>query len=175
MEIKKIKGHSGAEYSFVKIGKASLSDEPLKAKFNGKELENWKLKLDLLVNDILNSEQSCYLVCDDDRIIYVGYYSTSFRDRWWKKNGYFWHGEVVDNAVNKLLNNEPTKNITVWLSVNPYAYTLDKIKINISKFIEDDIIMSQPDVINTVGKNSKGDTKPVAEILGICNDCLKNV
>lgn len=171
MDIKKVKGESGAEYSFVKIGKAFLSDTPLKAKFDGKELENWRLQLELLVDDtILESEQSCYLVCDDERIIYVGYYSNSFRDRWWKKKGYFWHGEVVDNEVNRLLNADSSKNITVWLSINPYAHTIDGTKINISKFIEDDIIMSQSGLINTVGKNLKSDktgTRPVAEILKI--------
>ena len=83
MEIKQVKGKSGIEYNFVKIGKAYLSDMPLRKKngsipiFNGKELDDWRLKLEFLVNDkILDAEQSCYLICDDEQIKYIGYYST---------------------------------------------------------------------------------------------------
>lgn len=177
MEIKTVKSSGQLEYDFVKIGQAYFSDDPLTnkngklVKFDGKEI-TWNLKLKLLVDEsILDAEQSCYLVCDGDKIIYVGYYSNSFRDRWWKKNGYFWHGEVVDKEVKKLLTENPNKNITVWLSINPYA-TIKGVQINISKFIEDDLIMSYAyeGLINTVGKNLKNDklnTKPVATILGL--------
>lgn len=176
MEFKKVKGYSGIEYSFVKIGKAYL-DTPLRnmngsiPMFNGKELEDWRLKLKLLVNDkILDAEQSCYLICEDEQIKYIGYYSTSFKDRWWKKDGYFWHGEIVDKNVNDLLKENPNKNITVWLSIEPYAYTKDKKEINISKYIEDDIIMTFDNKLiwNTVGKNlhlDKGHTESVIDIL----------
>ncbi len=170
METIDITGKSGAKYKFVKIGKAFFADEPLKAKFNGNDLLKWKLKLNLLVDeDILNAEQSAYLILDSDEIIYVGYYSNSLKDRWWKKKGYFWHGEIVDNEVNKRLKENPKKDITLWISINPYAYTEDGIKVNISKFIEDDIIMSrEKGLINKVGTNlsiDKKNTKPVSEIL----------
>lgn len=181
MKIKQVKGKSGIEYNFVKIGKAYLSDTPLKKKngelpkFN-KENLTWFLKLELLVDEeILNAEQSCYLILDEDQIIYVGYYSNSFRDRWWRKNGYFWHSDKVDNKVNELLTKNPNKNISVWLSINPYVDTIIeeiKINVNISKFIEDDIIMScsKELLLNTVGinlENDKKHTKSVAQILCI--------
>lgn len=174
MEIMDVMGKSGAKYSFVKIGKAFIADEPLKAKFNGKELRDWKLKLKLFDEneEILNAEQSSYLVLDGKKIIYVGYYSNSLRDRWWKKKGYFWHGDVVDNGVNNLFKENCNKDISLWISIDPYAYTKDGIKINISKFIEDDIIMSinQNQLLNKVGINlalDKKTTKPVSEILKI--------
>lgn len=177
MHIKKVKGNSGIEYSFVKIGKACLSDTPLKKKngelpkFNGVALENWCLKLELLVDEkILDAEQSCYLIFDDNEIKYIGYYSNSFKDRWWKKDGYFWHGEIVDKNVNDLLKKNPNKNITVWLSIEPYAYTKKGEPINISKYIEDDIIMTFDNKLiwNTVGKNLqeyKANTESVTNIL----------
>ena len=51
MEYKEIKGHSKNVYKFVKIGEAYLDDTPLKATHNGKALENWRLKLRLLVSE----------------------------------------------------------------------------------------------------------------------------
>lgn len=172
MEYKEIKGHSKNIYQFVKIGEAYLDDTPLKATHNGKALENWRLKLRLLVSEeILDAEQSCYLVFEDDTLIYIGYYSNSFRDRWWKKKGYFWHGDIVDNGVNKILQDDPTKSVTVWISIDPYAMR-DNYKINISKFIEDDIIMatSELQLLNKVGtslKSQKEYGKPVSQILNI--------
>lgn len=174
LEFKEIKGHSNNIYKFVKIGEAYLDDTPLKATFNGKELKDWRLKLRLLVSDeILDAEQSCYLVFEEDTLIYVGYYSNSFRDRWWKKTGYFWHGDIVDNGVNKILQNDSTKSVSVWISINPYAVR-DNHKINISKFIEDDIIMATPEsqLLNKVGtslKMQKEHVKPVSQILNIDN------
>ena len=52
-----------------------------------------------------------YEYLDSDEIIYVGYYSNSLKDRWWKKKGYFWHGEIVDNEVNKRLKENPKKDV----------------------------------------------------------------
>ena len=158
MEFKRVSG-----FDFVKIGEAYLSDKELKATHGGKPLKGWRLKLRLVVNEnILNAEQSAYLVLKDNCILYVGYFSNSFKERWWKKKGYFWHGDILDNEVNKLVNSG--HGVTVWISVNPYEG-----KFNISKHIEDTVIMEYADkgIINTVGKNIKTNALPVREILNI--------
>ena len=162
MKIQKICG-----FEFVKIGEAYLSDEPLKATYNGKPLKDWRLKLRLVVSEeILKSEQSTYLVFKDNDLLYVGYFSTSLKDRWWKKKGYFWNGEILDMKVNELV--KSGHDISLWITVNPYSQD----KHNISKVIEDKIIAEYLDkgILNKVGKSSnwyKKNTKPVKEILGL--------
>lgn len=161
MEFKDVCG-----FNFVKIGVAYLSDEPLKAKFNGEHLKDWRLKLKLIVNeDILDAEKSAYLVFKNNTLLYVGYFADSFRKRWWKKQGYFWHGEILDNKVDSLV--KAGEEVTVWISVNPYSGAF-----NISKVIEDKIIGEYADkgILNTVGKTlkkTKEVTSSVREILGI--------
>ncbi len=162
----KLKKQEVCEFEFVKIGEAYLCDKPLKATHEGKPLKDWRLKLKLLVGeDILNAEQSTYLIYDNDNLLYVGYFSNSFKKRWWKKKGYFWHGDIVDNKVNELV--KQNHNISVWISVNPYVNGF-----NISKLLEDKIIIEYANkgILNTVGKSLKEDiqnTKPVMEILNI--------
>jgi hypothetical protein len=168
MEFKEI-----CNFNFVKVGEAYFCDEPLKKDngkpviFGGKELVDWKLKLKLVVNKkILDAGQSVYLVFKNNDILYVGYYSNSFRQRWWKKQGYFWHGDILDNKVNELV--KKGDDISVWLSVDPYEG-----KFNISKLIEDEVIIQYMDngiLLNKIGKNLKKDresTLTVQEILEI--------
>ena len=157
-------------FLFVKIGKAKIVDIPLKAKGISND---YKLALELINNELINAEQSAYLVYDDKELIYAGYYSGSFKARWLReqnKQYYFWHSDNVDNEVNKLLLDNKGKNITVWLSVNPYAKTEMNQIANISKVIEDKIIMKQQPRLNKVGKDletNKKNTKSVIEILKI--------
>jgi hypothetical protein len=159
-------------FNFVKVGEAYLSDKPLTKSngkpliFNGKELKDWRLKLKLVVNErILDAGQSVYLVFKNSEILYVGYFSNSFKQRWWKKQGYFWHGDILDNKVNELVKEN---DISVWVSVNPYEG-----KFNISKLLEDEIIiknMNNGILLNTVGKNLGKDreaTLSVQQILEI--------
>lgn len=178
IQYKELQGFSGNIYHFVKIAEVYLDDIPLQAIFNNKSLKDWRLKLRLLVTDkILEAEQSCYLVYDEDFLIYVGYYSGSFKDRWWLKKGYFWHSCKLDDTINKLLKNNPSKSITVWISIDPYAIR-DNKKVNISKFIEDDIIMAisekeDGNFLNKQGKKLKfqqKETKAVSQILEISSN-----
>jgi hypothetical protein len=150
MEIKKVCG-----FKFVKIGEAYLCDKPLKATHTGIPLVDWRLKLKLVVDErILDAERSAYLVFKNDEVFYVGYYSNSFRKRWWRKKGYFWHGDILDDEVNKLV--RAGNEVSVWLSVDPYVGTF-----NISKYIEDKIIAEYADkgILNTVGKNFEANKK----------------
>lgn len=154
-------------YKFIKIGEAVLADTPLNAKGIS---DNYRLSLKLIDNEFINAEQSAYLVYEGDKLIYVGYYSGSFKARWLREqndNFYFWHSDNVDNYVNKLLIDQ-TSAVTVWLSVYPYAKIADGKDVNISKLIEDEIIMKKQPKLNKVGKDlasNKKDTEPVQEIL----------
>ncbi len=163
-------------FEFVKVGEAYLCDEPYKRKngkpmiYKGKEFKDWRLKLKLVVNEnILNAGQSVYLIFQNSKILYVGYFSNSFKQRWWAKQGYFWHHLIVNSTINDLVRDNTVKNdISVWLSVNPY-----KDKWNISKLLEDEIIIKHKDngiLLNTVGKDLgkvREATFTVQEILGI--------
>lgn len=111
-KIRDMKFRKECGFDFVKIGEAYLSDRPLRRRnggyviFDGKELKDWRLKLRLVVDEkILDAEQSVYLVLKNNEILYVGCYSNSLRSRWWKKQGYFWYGEILDNKVNELVEN----------------------------------------------------------------------
>jgi len=160
-------------FEFIKIGTATRNKPPLKAKNIS---DDYRLFLELIDNKFLEAGQSVYLILDEKNIIYVGYYSTSFKDRWWEKNGYFWHGDIVDNKIDILV--REGRNITVWLSVDPYVRNNDG-QFNISKLLEDTLIMKYAkeykyndklELINTTGKNlekQQSKTKSVMEILNI--------
>ena len=60
------------------------------------------------------------------------------------------------------------KNISVWLSLKPYAITSNKREVNISKLIEDEIIMTFKPILNKVGldlENNKKNTLSVEHIV----------
>ncbi|MEA2018035.1 MAG: hypothetical protein U9N59_06270 [Campylobacterota bacterium] len=154
-------------FDFVKIGEAYLAQEPLQAKGIS---NNYKLALKLIDNKLLKAEQSTYLVYEDDKLIYAGYYSGSFKKRWLREQNntfYFWHSDNIDNYCNKALIEQNT-NITVWLSISPYATTSDGKNVNISKLIEDEVIMTHKPELNKVGidlQNNKKNTLTVQKIL----------
>lgn len=162
-------------FEFIRIGTATREKPALKAKNIS---DDYSLFLELEHEKFLEAGQSVYLILDEEDIVYVGYYSTSFKDRWWQKNGYFWHGDVVDNKIDKLV--REGKNITVWLSVDPYIKNNDG-QFNISKLLEDTLIMkyskeyknkynNNSKLINTTGKNlekQQSETKTVIELLNI--------
>ncbi len=154
-------------FKFVKVGEAYLCDEPLKR--GGKKLKDWRIGLKLVVDEkIWKAEQSVYLVFKNNDVLYVGYFATSFKERWWIKNGYFLHGTRMNKKVNKLV--RKNNDISVWLSVDPYEG-----KFNISKCIEDEIIIKYRDngiLLNIAGKKLKEyreATLPVQKILDIKN------
>ena len=157
-------------FKFVKVGEAYLCDEPLQNKngtpviVRGKEFKDWRLKLKLVVNEkILDAGQSVYLVFKNSDLLYVGCFSNSFRQKWTKR-GYIWHRK--DMIINKLV--KENNDISVWLSVNPYAG-----EFNITELIKDEIIIKYIDngvLLNAARKNQKEyrkDTFPVRNILDI--------
>ncbi|MCT7546430.1 MULTISPECIES: hypothetical protein [Aliarcobacter] len=161
-EIKKV-----CDFDFIKIGEAYLAEKPLKASGIS---SNYKLALKLINEQFLNAEQSAYLVYEEDKLIYAGYYSSRFKKRWLREQNeifYFWHSDNIDNYCNRLLNEE-NKNISVWLSLKPYAITSNKREVNISKLIEDEIIMTFKPILNKVGldlENNKKNTLSVEHIV----------
>ena len=108
------------------------------------------------------------MVFNNDKLIYAGYYSTSFEDRWIKKqNGiyYCWHSENIDNHIQK---SKDIERFSIWITLNPYAKTDDGKIVNISKIIEDTIISNIKPILNKVGKTLKENqenTKSIKEIL----------
>ena len=162
LEYKEVEG-----FEFVKIGQAVMSDTPIIAKGTS---GNYKLAFESFHLGFLTAEQSTYLVYEDEDLIYVGYYSGSFKDRWLRKQNdiyYFWHSDNIDDYCNKVLL-EKDRNITIWLSVDPYAKTLNDVDVNISKYLEDKIIMTKKPKLNKVGislEENKKNTLPVKEIL----------
>ena len=77
-------------FKFVHIANAFLSQQPLNAKFNGRDI-SWHVALDLLYPEAAEAEQSCYLVYIDNEEtpVYVGQYSGVFKDRWLKRENTF--------------------------------------------------------------------------------------
>jgi len=108
------------------------------------------------------------LVFENDELIYAGYYSTSFEDRWIKKQSgiyYCWHSENIDNYIK---NSQSIDKFSIWITLNPYAKTDDGKIVNISKVIEDTIISNIKPSRNKVGKTLKENqknTKSAKEIL----------
>ncbi|MCK5294649.1 MAG: hypothetical protein KAJ49_08360 [Arcobacteraceae bacterium] len=172
--MKELEFKTVSKYEFVKIGKAKICDIPLKAKGVS---DNYKLVLDFIdipnKQELLKAEQSSYLVYEEDKLIYVGYYAGSFKDRWLREqnnNFYFWHSGNIDDYVNTELTRNPKKEFTLWLTINPYAKTIDNKIFNISKFIEDTLIIEHQPSKNTTGKDleyNQNGTIPVHKIIGI--------
>lgn len=154
------------DYEFIKIGQAKLSERPIKAKGTSGD---YRLIINLIDEKFLHAEQSAYLVYVEDELIYAGYYSGSFQDRWLRKQKgqyYCWHSDKLDDEINALV--KKNKNVSVWLTIDPYAI-LEKNgkKVNISKLIEDTIIMKLKPKLNKVGKyleENKKNTLSVEEI-----------
>lgn len=101
-------------FEFVKIGEFYLSDCPFEYTHNGtKKLWKTPTAIKLIGNELLNSECSAYLVtlgsqCKEQDILYVGEYTTSLKERWFKehKRGntwVSWHSTNLDDNINLLL------------------------------------------------------------------------
>jgi len=141
-------------YDFVKIGNFYNADVPIKAKFQGNEVENYTLAIKLIDEKFLKAEQSAYLLFKNDEIVYAGYYSSTLLNRWFRKQGniyYVWHGVEEKNDLKDDFIKRPEQ-YSLWISYNPYATKDNGEKVNISKFIEDIIISQIQPKFNKVGK-----------------------
>jgi hypothetical protein len=161
-------------YKFVKIGDIK-QDIPITVPFNKKIIE-WDIAIDFInidnKKDLLKAEQSVYLILENNNLVYTGYYSNSFKQRWGMKKGkYTWHGK--DDEMKQSI--KDGNKLSIWLTIDPYIQTKNGKPINISKFIEDEIIMKMNKNLtandwNITGKDleeQKNKTIKVSEILGI--------
>lgn len=157
MDIKKVEG-----FEFLLVANAYLSQKALSMTFNKKPLE-WNVALDLMYPEIVDAEQSVYLVYRNDELkpVYIGQYSDTFKARWlrsrknrWQK--YMWHS--MDEKIKSELNNG--HRISVWLSIDPYIESNKGAIFNINKEIENSLIKKLQPEWNTVGK-SIGSSKAV--------------
>jgi hypothetical protein len=167
MQYKKVEG-----FKFLHVANAFLSQVPLKATYEGREIE-WNAALDLLYPEVADAEQSCYMVYQDAEAepVYVGQYTGVFTDRWGLRKGkYIWHGKHDDSIKHAL---KAGRKISIWLSVDPYVELSDGRKININKEIEQIIIEAIQPIWNTTGKN-KG-IKKGEPVSNICSKYEKNL
>ena len=166
MRYRKVEG-----FKFLHVANAFLSQVPLKTTFEGRSIE-WNAALDLLYPEIADAEQSCYLVYldNEEKPVYVGQYTGVFKDRWLRKNKYIWHGKH-DDSIKSALNTG--KNVSIWLSVDPYAELSDGRKININKEIEQIIIEAVQPKWNTTGKSN--DSTVGESVTSICAKYEKNL
>jgi len=86
-------------------------------------------------NDLDRQKELAYIVMVDDKLVYVGEFSNSFRDRWLKIDNYIWHHK--DSLIHKALCNK--SNVSLWFVNDPYI-NLSGVNFNASKSIEHHIL-----------------------------------
>ena len=86
-------------------------------------------------NDLDKQKEVAYIVTVDDKLVYVGEFSNSFRYRWLKVDNYIWHHK--DHLIHKALRNK--SNVSLWFIADPYV-NLSSVNLNISKSIEHHIL-----------------------------------
>lgn len=81
-------------------------------------------------------EELAYIVTVNRKVVYVGEFSHSFRDRWLKTDNYIWHHK--DYLIHEELSNK--KKVSLWFVIDPYMERSSGVKINVSKSIEHHIL-----------------------------------
>ena len=160
------------EYDFIKIGNFYKAKQSIKAIFEGKPLENYSLAVKLIDDRFLNAEQSTYLIYKENELVYAGYYSNTLYDRWFRKQNdilYVWHGIEDKDKLKDELKNYPEK-FTMWITKDPYNKD-----VNISKAIEDIIIMKEQPIGNKVGKDLEKQKKTSIKVTDILEDLSLNI
>lgn len=80
--------------------------------------------------------EQAYIITVEGIVVYAGEFSNSFRDRWLKIDKYIWHHK--DHLIHQALIEE--KEVSLWLTNNPWIETPSGLKLNISKSIEHHIL-----------------------------------
>lgn len=154
-------------YEFVKLGTMYKAPRDIEAKFDKKPLIGYDLAIDFVDKLFLDAEQSVYLVYREDDLVYAGYYSKTFYDRWVRKQNdiyYVWHGIEDNKDLKGDMRNSPEK-FTIWITKNPYSE-----KHNISKLIEDEIISKLKPCGNKVGRDLIVQKDKAIKVLDIVNE-----
>ena len=150
-----------AGFSFIKIGKFYNNEESIPVKYEGKNIDI-TLSLNLFNDEFKKIGESAYLIFSDNDLMYVGEYSFNLKDRWLRNGEYVWHHK--DRKILDALNEN--KNVTLWITLNPYIKIDKDFTINISKSIEREVLKQRE-----VPWNRRGKTKIYKE--WICDNCIK--
>lgn len=145
-------------FEFIKLGDVYLSDTPLKATHNGNTFD-WYLSLKATDDRLLDAGESAYLVYFDDELVYIGEYSTTFAKRWLREKKYLWHSDTIDNNAKEAV--LQGKQVTVWITKDPYVTTTCGREFNVSKVIEHQLLSMAPPVFN---KRNSGKKRPAHAI-----------
>lgn len=140
-----------AGFQFMKIGKFYNNEIPLEAKYQGENILHY-LSLELENDDMKKLEESAYLIYSEDELKYVGEYSFNLQDRWLRKGTYVWHH--MDKRITDALDNG-SKNVSIWVTEDPYLKNSKGTPINISKSIESHILKEEDPEWNIRGKMKK--------------------
>lgn len=119
-------------FDFLKVGYFYNNDKPLETR-NG---EKYHLCINFIDEQMPLLGESAYVVMVGDEIKYVGEYLYNLKDRWLRKDIYSWHH--ADKHIPKELDHN--RDVTLWVSINPYIKIANDKEINISKSIEQEIL-----------------------------------
>lgn len=157
-------------FRFVRAGDFFNSDSSFKYRYKGEDLEA-SLSLNLINDGLCKAEESAYLLCCGDNIMYVGEYSFNLQDRWLTRGTYVDHHKS-DKVKECIANNEK---VSIWITVNPYLKNNNGNNINVSKSIESAVLKKHDPVWNTRGRLKmneswiKDNCKKISDILNIDN------
>jgi len=122
-------------FQFVKAGIFYLADVPWEGKGKKGPWEVWA-SLKMIAKRFREADETAYLIFSGSDLKYVGEYTYSLEYRWLKKDeDYVKHEKYLNIEKDISDGNE----VSIWLAVSPY-YETDKIKLNISKSLEHEII-----------------------------------
>ncbi|NVJ69671.1 MAG: hypothetical protein HWE08_04915 [Alphaproteobacteria bacterium] len=163
-------------FEFVKVAVFDLSEHPYTYIKNQKtKTENtWATptRINFFDEAYVDAGQSAYLVCggteyQPEDILYVGEYSASLKERWLRlhaqgevREWLVWHSDNLADGLNRLLKDEPDREISLWLTVDPFVEGPSG-KINISYTIEQAFLQQKAQEY-PLRFNKKGRTKAVA-------------
>jgi hypothetical protein len=74
-------------FEFVKVGNFYINNQPLEITYKGKK-DKVSISLGLINEQFKNADESAYLICSEDELVYVGEFSYNLEDRWLRKKVY---------------------------------------------------------------------------------------
>ncbi|WP_429885882.1 hypothetical protein [Geoalkalibacter halelectricus] len=161
-------------FMFVKVGEFYINKEPKKIIYRGNP-ETITVSLKFTDELFRKSDESTYLIFSEDELVYVCEYSYNLEERWLRNRIFIWHhkDEDIENELKQ------GKEVSLWLVLNPIINLSEKIKINISKSIEQEILKCNKPAWNKRGgyfkwaewKNSN--CLPVIDIIDQIQNGLK--
>ncbi len=133
-----------AGFEFIKAGVFKFSSSPYKFK-------NWtsELVLDLFDERFEKADETAYLLMEGNEILYVGEFTYNLKDRWLSKSHVNHH--MYDHIEVAL---KSGRTIAIWLAVSPYCTIDGHGELNISKSLEQAILIKHQPKWNSRNKQS---------------------